>query len=377
MKAGWRVVPLGEVCTLQRGFDLPTAQRVPGRFPLVTSSGPTDTHDEAKVKGPGVVTGRSGSIGNVFFVEKDFWPLNTALYVKDFHGNDPKFVWYLLQFFDLSRFSSGTGVPTLNRNDVHGEAVSVPISTDEQKRIVAVLDEAFEGLSRARANAEANLADGRELFEAHLDALVAEQVDRFGTISVSELSEEVTDGDHQPPPKAQDGIPFITISNVDKETRQIDFRDTFKVPRAYFAELKDKRKPRSGDVLYTVTGSFGIPILIADDREFCFQRHIALVRPKREISSRWLAFMLMSGFAFKQADEGATGTAQRTVSLKVLRAIQLPQTPPNEQRRFADELTTLLGDCRSLFDRYRKSIGEVDALRHSLLQKAFSGELTR
>lgn len=79
---------LGEVCTLQRGFDLPVKRRRPGTYPLVTSSGPTDTHDEAKVSGPGVVTGRSGSIGNVYFVEDDFWPLNTALYIRDFHGNE-------------------------------------------------------------------------------------------------------------------------------------------------------------------------------------------------------------------------------------------------------------------------------------------------
>lgn len=91
----------GEVCTLQRGFDLPKNDRTPGPFPLVTSSGPTDTHAEAKVKGPGVVTGRSGSIGNVYYIEDDFWPLNTALYVKNFHGNDERYICYLLQSFDL------------------------------------------------------------------------------------------------------------------------------------------------------------------------------------------------------------------------------------------------------------------------------------
>src|SRR5690606_35053565 len=105
------------------------------------------------VPGPGVVTGRSGSIGNVFFIEEDFWPLNTVLYIKDFHGNDPRFIYHLLRHFDLKRFATGTGVPTLNRNFVHDEPVIIPTSVAEQQRIVGLLDEAFEGLATAKANA--------------------------------------------------------------------------------------------------------------------------------------------------------------------------------------------------------------------------------
>jgi type I restriction enzyme S subunit len=97
VRAGWQTKRLGDVATLQRGFDLPTQNRVAGEFPLVSSSGISDTHHKCAVCGPGVVTGRSGSIGNVFFIEEEFWPLNTVLYVKDFHGNDPRFVFHLLK----------------------------------------------------------------------------------------------------------------------------------------------------------------------------------------------------------------------------------------------------------------------------------------
>ena len=142
----WVKKRLGEVCTLQRGFDLPTRQRQQGNYPLVSSSGCTDSQAEAKVSRPGVVTGRSGSIGSVFFVDKDFWPLNTTLYVKDFHGNEPRFIFYLLRNFDLKRFASGAGVPTLNRNSVHSELVYIPSKVSEQKQIVTILDEAFEGI---------------------------------------------------------------------------------------------------------------------------------------------------------------------------------------------------------------------------------------
>jgi type I restriction enzyme, S subunit len=89
---------------------------------------------------------------------------------------------------------------------------------------------------------------------------------------LAELATDITDGDHMPPPKALQGVPFITIGNIAKETRTIDFSDTFMVSRDYFDGLKANKKPQLGDVLYTVTGSFGVPVFVSENREFCFQR---------------------------------------------------------------------------------------------------------
>jgi len=140
---GWVEKKMGEVCVLQRGFDLPKRLRSAGEFPLVSSSGIIDFHAEAKVQGLGVVTGRSGSIGNVFFMEEDFWPLNTALYVKEFFGNHPKFIYYLLKKFNLKNYASGAGVPTLNRNHVHSEIIIIPENIEVQIEIVERLEELF------------------------------------------------------------------------------------------------------------------------------------------------------------------------------------------------------------------------------------------
>ena len=137
---GWEERTFIDVCVLQRGFDLPKRLRKEGEFDLVTSSGIKDTHFEYKVEGPGVVTGRSGSIGKVFYVESKFWPLNTALYIKDFKGNNEKYIYYFLKNFDLSKYSTGTGVPTLNRNFVHDKPVLSTNRIDEQLNIVDQLD---------------------------------------------------------------------------------------------------------------------------------------------------------------------------------------------------------------------------------------------
>ena len=117
---GWRVGRLDEAVVLQRGFDLPTSQRNPGNVPIIAATGLNGTHDIAKVKGPGVVTGRSGSLGTVMLVWEDFWPLNTALWAKEFKQSNPIHAYFTLQALDLKGFNSGAAVPTLNRNDIHG-----------------------------------------------------------------------------------------------------------------------------------------------------------------------------------------------------------------------------------------------------------------
>lgn len=130
---------------LQRGFDLPITKMVKGKFPVVFSNGISKTHNEFKVKAPGIVTGRSGTIGNLFYIEENFWPHNTSLWVTDFKGNFPKYVYYFYDKFDLKRFGTGSGVPTLNRNDVHNQQIYIP-SPEEQTKIAIFLSSVDEKL---------------------------------------------------------------------------------------------------------------------------------------------------------------------------------------------------------------------------------------
>lgn len=119
-----KTIPLNEFITLQRGFDLPQDKRVIGGIPVVASTGVVGYHNEEKVLAPGVVIGRSGSIGGGQYITTNFWPLNTTLWVKDFKGHHPRFVYYLLKSIDFSQFNVGSGVPTLNRNHLRGILVA-------------------------------------------------------------------------------------------------------------------------------------------------------------------------------------------------------------------------------------------------------------
>ncbi len=371
MKAGWVTKPLGEVCTLQRGFDLPTSQRVAGAFPLVTSSGQTDTHNEAKVKGPGVVTGRSGSIGNVFFVQQDFWPLNTALYVKDFHGNEPKFIWYLLQFFDLSRFTSGAGVPTLNRNDVHGEMVMVPVSTDQQKRIVAVLDEAFEALSRARANAEANLADARELFAAiHKEALSRIGVGgrQVTMAEVAEIASTLVD----PKLPIFSSLPHVGAGNMPTCSDQLlDVKNAAEEGLTSGKFIFDRRM-----VLYSKIRPYLRKASRPDFDGLCSADVYPLL-PKAGILDRDFLFYLLLGPDFTEyANMGSARAGMPKVNREHLFKYSFELPDMDRQHEIAALLDETLAEGALLEANYVAKRDSLDTLSQSLLQKAFSGEMT-
>src|ERR1019366_5798786 len=134
----WPAGRLGDVVTLQRGHDLPSYTRQDGNVPVVSSSGITGYHNESKARAPGVVTGRYGTLGEVFYLDQDYWPLNTALYVTDFKGNVPKFVAYFLKHVLLSYQSDKAAVPGVDRNVLHEIEVRTP-DRDAQQRITDVL----------------------------------------------------------------------------------------------------------------------------------------------------------------------------------------------------------------------------------------------
>ncbi|CUZ20245.1 Predicted nucleotidyltransferases [Serratia marcescens] len=139
MSFEWINITLGNFLNLKRGYDLPKKKRKDGDIPIISSSGYSGVHDISMAKGPGVVTGRYGTIGEVFYIPENFWPLNTTLYVEDFKGNSPLFSYYLLQTIDFHAYSDKAAVPGINRNHVHMASIRVPNSIIAQEKIASIL----------------------------------------------------------------------------------------------------------------------------------------------------------------------------------------------------------------------------------------------
>ena len=163
-------------------------------------------------------------------------------------------------------------------------------------------------------------------------------------VRLGEICKSISDGDHQPPPQVPEGVPFLVISNV--SAGRIDFSSTRYVPQDYFNALSNDRIAQKGDILFTVTGSYGIPIKVESDEKFCFQRHIALL--KLMLDWDYIFYILKSPTIKSQCDAVATGTAQKTVGLKSLRNLIVPLPPLAEQKRIVEKLEELLVMCERL-----------------------------
>ncbi|MEH0871849.1 restriction endonuclease subunit S [Serratia liquefaciens] len=168
----WEEREIGKFAPLQRGFDLPASKRNEGLYPVVYSNGIVNTHNHFQVKGPGVVTGRSGTLGKVHHIECDFWPHNTSLWVTKFINSDPKFVYYIFKYIGFERFASGSGVPTLNRNDAHSFKVAIPSSLKEQIIIATI----FSDMDTELEALEQKLAKVRDIKQGMMQQLLTGRI---------------------------------------------------------------------------------------------------------------------------------------------------------------------------------------------------------
>ncbi|WP_369857892.1 restriction endonuclease subunit S [Candidatus Thalassolituus haligoni] len=245
-----------------------------------------------------------------------------------------KFLFYWLSIEAKKHVYSGMGNPKLMSHQVEKIPVPIPYpenpkkSLEIQAEIVRILDTFTELTTELTAELTAR----KKQYNYYRDQLLSFE-DEVPVVQLSYCCVSIADGDHQAPPKTNLGIPFITISNV-SDSKQIDFINTRFVSEAYYDALHDKRKARKNDILYTVVGSFGIPVFIDNDRKFTFQRHIAILRPDENVvTSKYLYHVLQSSDFFKQANAVAVGAAQKTITLTALNKMKVPVPPLAEQAR--------------------------------------------
>jgi type I restriction enzyme S subunit len=191
----------------------------------------------------------------------------------------------------------------------------------------------------------------------------------------------ITDGDHQPPPKEPDGVAFLTIGNI--TTGSLDFSNCRFVSPSYLESVAEYRKPLYGDILYTVVGAtYGRPVLVDTKRPFCVQRHIAILKPPKDIDIKFMRFLLASTLVYAQATKSATGAAQPTVALKPLRNFLVPLPPLAEQHRIVvkvDELTNLCDLLEAQLTTARTETGRLleSVLHHALIDDPLRKELVK
>lgn len=315
------------------------------------------------------------------------WVNNHAHILKSYFGTyGNKFIMHYLNCFNYKGYVNGTTRLKLTQASMNVLPIPLPPLAEQQRivdRIVDRIESLFAKLDEAKEKAQAAL-DSFETRKAAIlhGAFTGELTQKWREESgvgleswemktLSSLCNSIFDGDHMPPPKSEVGVPFLVISNVNKGV--LSFDSTRFVSKEYYDKLSNTRKPKLNDVLYTIVGSFGIPVLVDDSREFCFQRHMALLKPK-SINSKLLWYLLQTQEAYQKASEIATGTAQLTVPIKGLRELSflIPTLPEQmEIVHILDSLVIKEQNAKEL----ASIIEKIDLMKKAILARAFRGEL--
>ena len=392
MRKGWEYKKLGEVCTLisdgshnpPKGIDhslyrMISSQNVfddnlqitEDNVRYITESDHLCENKRTKLQKDVVLLTIVGTIGRSCVLKGNEGCLTLQRSVAALHPSDQIMPRYLMHCLIGNRH-------TLNQ-EAHGIAqkgiylkqlssLSIPLPPKStQLAIVSELDKINEliRLKKEQLKDFDNLAQSLfyEMFGDPVENEKGWEVKKLG-----EICTDITDGDHMPPPKSESGIPFITISDIDKDTRCLNFENTFYVPEDYYNNLKENRKPQKGDLLYTVTGSYGIPVIVKTDKKFCFQRHIALLRPNKEIlSTIFLCYWVLSDGVKFMADKVATGIAQKTVGLNSIRKFSCILPPLPLQQLFAQRIEQIEREKSEV----QKSIQDLETLLASRMQYWF------
>lgn len=389
--SGWRYGELLDFLELQRGGDLPVQVRRDGIFPIFGSNGVLGRHDSYISSGPGVITGRSGTIGKLFYTEEKFWPLNTSLYVKNFKGNHPKFVYFKLGEIGLERFSTGTGVPTLNRNVAHKEITAFPALPEQQKiaAILTAVDDKLDVIARQIAATKTlkqglmqtlfsrgvctQDADGRWVTHSEFkDSDLGEIPTSWSAENLNSYVKKVGSG---VTPKGgsesylESGIPLIRSQNVLVGKLSLD--DVVFISEEQHQKMRNSAlKPK--DVLLNITGaSIGrCAILPANFEIGNVNQHVCIIRPLPTLDPYYLCHYLNSEAGQTQVGKFQAGGNREGLNFQQIRSFDVPLPALAEQQKIAEVLDSV--DAK--LDAFSTKKIHYQTLKRGLMQKLLTGE---
>ncbi len=356
----WVETTLDQVVRLKRGFDLPEPERVPGPFPVLGSSGVSGWHNEGPISGPGVTIGRSGaSIGVATYWSGTYWPLNTTLFVEDFCGNDPRYIYYLLHNIDFRSYNSGSAQPSLNRNYIANVRVSLP-KLGEQQAIAAVL-----GALDDKIAVNERIADC-----SHRLALLrySEATVGYKSVPLSSLVDPILGG--TPDRKVSEywgpGVPWASAKDVAACQYGTLITTAEEITAVAVTGSKRFRPVPKGAVLLTARGTVGAVARVCQETSLNQSCYAML---PRTVPSAVLYLTVLS--AVDQMLNVAHGSVFSTLNMKSFDHLQAPALSSSELDRLESIVAPLLEQVE-LRLRENQSLAQ---LRDTLLPKLMSGEL--
>lgn len=351
---------LNDVLEIKNGKNQKAVENSEGQYPIYGSGGVIGYADDYICDADTVVIGRKGSINNPIYVSEPFWNVDTAFgLVARREVLLPRYLFYFCKKFDFEKLNKTVTIPSLTKSDLLNIKIKLP-DIDEQQLVVDKLIR-IESVMEFRKQ-ELNVLD---------NLIKARFVEMFGDctnmISLSDLCLIITDGTHQSPKFQHEGIPFILVSNLSKNTVTYD-TDKF-ISAETYKELYKRTPIEIGDILLSTVGSYGHPAVVVEDRKFLFQRHIAYLKPKSDIlNSYYMHGALLSPGCQRQIEEKVKGIAQKTLNLSEIRKIRIPVPSLDLQKQYAD----FVHQVNKSKVAVQKALDETQMLFDSLMQKYFA-----
>jgi type I restriction enzyme S subunit len=377
MKAGWEEKSVGDILQLEYGKPLDASDRIPdGRYPVYGANGQIGRTDKFYYDKPSIIVGRKGSAGEINLSEEKFWPLDVTYFVTfDEQRYDLRFVFYLLTTLELPKLAKGVK-PGINRNEVYSQVTKAPPLT-EQHRIVAILDEAFDGIATAKANAEKNLQNARALFESHLQSVFTERGEGWVETTLGEATGGVFTGPFgsllHKRDYVEDEIPLVNPAHITDVGIEPDWRKTVS---ADTAQRLSSYIMREGDIVIGRRGEMGRCALVTDvENGWLCGTGSFLIKPSSRCNARYLTRFLRSDGCKQRLEKIAGGAVMPNLSNTDLGNLAFNLPPLERQKTIVDEIDVLAAETQRLESLYQQKLAALEDLKKSLLHQAFSGAL--
>jgi len=281
--------------------------------------------------------------------------------------------WVLTQA--MNHFTGAVGQQRVPASYLASLHIPLP-PLDAQRYIADTLTKQMGAVEQARAASYAQLAAVKQLMMSYMNTVFNEHnLSEWPHVKLIEVANKITDGTHQPPAFSQSGVPFLFVGNIAKGL--LDFSVTNYVSQKTYNSLTARWRVEQGDVLFSAVGSFGVAVVVNTDRPFTFQRHIAIIKPRRDIiNPRFLSHYLNSPGGYSQSDAAALGGAQRTVTLASLARFDIPLPPIEQQNEVVAFLDAATAKIATLHAASQQRQQEIARLPAALLKQAFTGALS-
>lgn len=366
----WEIKTLGEVVTKgSSSISVNKIKDIEGDYPIYGAKGLIKNVDFYHQDREYISIIKDGAgIGRVEIREPFSSVIGTLQYIIPKENIDTRFLYYFLLGIDFSKYSQGAAIPHIYFKDYKDEKIIVP-PLDEQKRIVAQLDEAFEKIEKAKEDAQKNLENAKEIFQSELNALFENPKKHWEENSFNHFY-DIRDGTHDSPKYIEEGFPLVTSKNL--KNGNLDMSNIKYISKEDFENINKRSKVDKFDLLFAMIGTIGNPVIIEEKPNFAI-KNVALFKKNENQNTYFLKYLLESRITKNKMISEAKGTTQKFVGLNYLRNFVVKIPSLEEQQEIVEKLNALQEKTKLLEKVYEKKLSNLDELRQSILQRAFRG----